>query len=117
MQSSHHPAQSRSLLGAGMAVAAAGLFAVNGTVSKLVLTSGLDSLRLVEIRCAAAAVIFFGLAARRPGSLRIGVRELGFVAGYGVLGVAMVQWLYFVAISRMPVSISLLIEFTAPLLV
>jgi drug/metabolite transporter (DMT)-like permease len=34
-----------------------------------------------------------------------------------VVGLAMVQWLYLVAILRMPVSVSLLIEFTAPVLV
>jgi drug/metabolite transporter (DMT)-like permease len=109
---------SRSLAGVGLVLTAAALFAVNGTVSKAVLSSGLDSLRLVEIRCLAAAAVFAALAAaRRPASLAIGRRELGFVALYGVVGVAMVQWLYFAAISRMPVSISLLVEFTAPLLV
>jgi len=101
-----------------MVLAASLLFAVNGTVSKLVMASGLDSLHLVEIRCLAAAVVFFALAAlRSPASLAIGRRELGFIAGYGTVGVAMVQWLYFAAIVRMPVSISLLIEFTAPVLV
>lgn len=108
----------RSLVGAGLVLGAAMLFAVNGTVSKAVLTTGLDSLRLVEIRCLAAAVVFTGVAlVRAPRSLVIGRRELGFIAVYGIVGVAMVQWLYFAAISRMPVSISLLIEFTAPLLV
>lgn len=105
------------LLGVGLAVAAAALFAVNGTVSKLVLTSGLSSLRLVEIRCVAAALIFVAVAARRPASLRIGRREAGFIVVYGVVGLAMVQWLYFVSIARMPVSVSLLIELTAPLMV
>jgi drug/metabolite transporter (DMT)-like permease len=110
--------RSHPLLGVGLILAAAGLFAVNGTVSKLVLESGLSSLRLVEIRCAAAALVFAAIAvARRPGSLRIGARELSFVAVYGVVGLAMVQWLYFVAIARMPVSVALLIEFTSPLLI
>jgi drug/metabolite transporter (DMT)-like permease len=36
---------------------------------------------------------------------------------YGVTGIAMVQWLYFVAIQRMPVGIALLFEYTAPLMV
>ncbi len=109
---------SRSLLGAGLVLTAAALFAVNGTVSKVVLESGLSSLRLVEIRCLAAGLIFALIAlARRPSSLRIGWREAGFMAVYGTVGLAMVQWLYFVAIARMPVSISLLIEFTAPLMV
>jgi len=105
-----------------MTFAAACLFAVNGTVSKLILTGGaLSSLRLVEIRCAAAAVVYLAawalLRGRGRSPLRVTWRELRFLAVYAVAGLAMVQWLYFVAIARMPVSISLLIEFTAPLLV
>jgi drug/metabolite transporter (DMT)-like permease len=105
-------------IGVGLVLAAATLFAVNGTVSKLVLTSGVSSQRLVEIRCAGAAVILclFALARDRR-SLRTPPRELGFVVVYGVVGVAMVQWLYFVALARIPVSLALLIEFTAPLMV
>ncbi len=111
-------AASHRLVGIGMVLLAATLWSVNGTVSKLVLTSGLSSLRLVEIRCVVAAVIFLAFAqARRPGSLRTSARELAFLAVYGVVGLALVQWLYLVSISRMPVSISLLIEFTAPLIV
>ena len=106
------------VVGGSAALAAAGLFAVNGTVSKLVLENGLSSLRLVEIRCVLAAAAFAVLAAaRRPASLAIDRRELGLLAVYGVTGIAMVQWLYLVAIARMPVSISLLVEFTAPLIV
>jgi drug/metabolite transporter (DMT)-like permease len=110
--------RSAVVVGGGAALAAAGLFAVNGTVSKLVLEHGVSSLRLVEIRCVLAAAAFAALAAaRRPGSLAIDRRELGVLAVYGVTGIAMVQWLYLVAIRRMPVSISLLVEFTAPLIV
>ena len=99
-------------------LAGAILFAINGTISKMVLEAGMSSLRLVEIRCAAAAAAFFLITAlRRPSSLRIGARELGFVVVYGITGIAFVQWLYLVAIARMPVSLALLIEYTAPLLV
>ena len=106
------------VVGLAASLAASTLFAVNGTISKLVLENGLSSLRLVEIRCVLAAVVFAAIAAaRRPSSLAIGRRELGFLAIYGVAGIAMVQWLYLVAIARMPVSISLLVEYTAPLLV
>jgi drug/metabolite transporter (DMT)-like permease len=106
------------LLGAGCLLAAAALFALNGSVSKSVLAATVTSLELVEIRCLLAAVVFAAVALwRDPSSLRIGRRELGFVAAYGIFGVAMVQWLYFVSIARMPVSITLLIEFTAPVLV
>jgi drug/metabolite transporter (DMT)-like permease len=78
----------------------------------------MSSLRLVEIRCVAAAFGFVLIAAvRSPRSLAIDRRELGFVVIYGVVGISLVQWLYLVAIARLPVSLALLIEFTAPLLV
>jgi drug/metabolite transporter (DMT)-like permease len=104
--------------GVAAVLAAATLFAINGTVSKMVLEAGMSSLRLVEIRCTMAAAVFFLIAvARSPASLRIAPRELGFIVVYGITGIAMVQWLYLVAIARMPVSLALLIEFTAPLLI
>jgi drug/metabolite transporter (DMT)-like permease len=121
VQTSDHPTSSpRSATSIGVAAVLAGatLFAVNGTVSKVVLEAGMSSLRLVEIRCTAAAAAFFLITAlTRPATLRIGRRELGFVVIYGITGIAMVQWLYLVAIARMPVSLALLIEYTAPLLV
>jgi drug/metabolite transporter (DMT)-like permease len=96
-----------------MATAAAALFAVNGTVSKIVLTSsGMTSLRLTELRATGA---FLALTA--PHLLRVHRSELRLLAFYGVVGFALVQWLYFVAIGRLPIGIGLLLEFTAPVLV
>ena len=109
---------SRAASGMLLALGAAVLFAVNGNVSKVALMNGVSSLELVSVRSAGAAVILFGLTAlRNPAALRVGRRELGFLALYGVTGIAMVQWLYFVAIQRMPVGIALLFEYTAPLMV
>ena len=105
-------------LGYVMVGIAATLFAVNGTVSKVVLGSGLSSLQLAQIRSTGAAVgllLFLALFARSR--LRVGRRELAFLAVFGVVGVASVQWLYFVAIDHLPIGIALLIEFTAPLFV
>jgi drug/metabolite transporter (DMT)-like permease len=39
------------------------------------------------------------------------------IAAFGITGVALVQYLYFVAVDRLPVGIALLLEFTAPVLV
>ena len=44
-------------------------------------------------------------------------REIPLLAAYGIAGVALTQCFYFVAIARMPVSIALLLEYTAPLMV
>src|SRR5581483_5710612 len=43
--------------------------------------------------------------------------ELPFLAAFGIGGVALVQWTYFVAIGRLPVGIALVIQYVAPLLV
>jgi drug/metabolite transporter (DMT)-like permease len=106
-------------LGYAMAIAAAALFAINGTVSKVILTSGgMTSLRLTELRATGA---FLGLAAfialTSPGRLRIRRDEVGLLVFYGIVGFALVTWLYFVAIERLPIGIGLLLEFTAPVLV
>jgi len=108
----------RTRLGYAMVATAAALFAVNGSVSKVVLDSGLSSVDLAQIRasCAALGLLAFLLAFARP-NLRVTGRELLFLLAFGVVGVALVQWLYFVAIHNLPVGIALLIEFTAPLFV
>jgi drug/metabolite transporter (DMT)-like permease len=103
-----------------MVIASGTLFAVNGTVSKLVLRSGFDAPQLTLLRAAGA---FLGLlilsVALRPGvrRLRVTRREIPMLIVYGLSGFFLVPMLYFVAISRMPVGIALLFEYTAPLLV
>ena len=112
-----HP-DDRTRLGYAMVATAATLFAVNGSVSKVVLESGLSSLELAQIRatCAALGLLIFLVVFARS-VLRVSRRELLFLAAFGVVGVALVQWLYFVAIHNLPVGVALLIEFTAPLFV
>jgi drug/metabolite transporter (DMT)-like permease len=110
----------RPRLGYAMIVLAATLFAVNGAVSKLALDgSEIGTLRWTELRATGSFVgIALGLALFSRRRLRIDSRhELGRLALYGVIGFALVQWLYFVAIDRLPIGIGLLFEFTAPVLI
>ena len=101
-----------------MVMAAASLFAVNGTVAKVVLESGVTPLRLTQARCAGALVgLTLIVLVTRPASLRTTRRELAFLAVFGVCGVAFVQLFYFAAIAHLEIGISLLIQYTAPLLV
>jgi drug/metabolite transporter (DMT)-like permease len=44
-------------------------------------------------------------------------RDLAFLAIFGIAGVALVQWTYFVAIGRLAVGVALLIQYVGPLLV
>jgi drug/metabolite transporter (DMT)-like permease len=105
-------------VGYAMALGAGTLFAINGTVSKVILESGMSSLRLTQVRSTGALI---GLAliilATRPQDLRTNRRELLYLAAFGVFGVAFVQLFYFLAIHRLEIGVSLLIQYLGPLLV
>ncbi|HVD25903.1 MAG TPA: DMT family transporter [Gaiellaceae bacterium] len=106
-------------LGYAMALTAAGLWAVNGVISKVIIESGdVPAQRLTEVRTTGAFVILFVvLALARPGSLRVRREELPVLLTFGVLGLALVQWFYFEAISRLDIGVALLIQYVAPILV
>jgi drug/metabolite transporter (DMT)-like permease len=110
----------RPALGVAMVALASVLFAVNGTVSKLILRAGMDAPQLSTVRATGAALGLFVLCLTVPPGwrrLRIRRREVPGLVGYGLAGFFLVPMLYFVGISRLPVGISLLFEYTAPLLV
>jgi drug/metabolite transporter (DMT)-like permease len=108
----------RPAVGYALTLAAAGFFAVNGTVSTLALQAGLPATRLTALRCTGAALVLLAvLALVAPGRLRVTWREVPFLAVFGVVGVALTQFLYYVAIGRMPVGIALVFEMTAPVFI
>ena len=108
----------RPAAGYALTLAAAGFFAVNGAVSTLALQAGISAPRLTALRCTGAAVaLVVVLAVAAPRRLRVDRREIPLLAVLGVVGVAMTQFLYYVAIGRLPVGIALIFEFTAPVLI
>ena len=119
LSGSEQPARERRpLLGYAMVLAATCMWGINGTVSKAILSSGLSSLRLTEVRSTGAAVALgAALLIARPRRLRIRRSELLFLAVFGILGLALVQWLYFFAIHRLQIGIALVIQYLAPVLI
>jgi drug/metabolite transporter (DMT)-like permease len=113
------PRTAHPSLGYALTLAAAGLFAVNGTVSTLALTEAqVPPTQLTALRCTGAALgLLAVLAVVSPGRLRVTWRELPFLAVFGVVGVALTQFLYYVAIREMPVGIALVFEMTAPVFI
>ena len=112
-----HPLRS-ARTGYVMVVTAALLWAVNGTVSKVMLLGGMPAAELAELRATGAfACLLVIVLCSAPRALRMSRRELPAVAVYGVVGFVAVQLLYFVAIKRLEVGVALLIEFTAPVFV
>jgi drug/metabolite transporter (DMT)-like permease len=95
------------------------MWAVNGTVSKGLLDTGISAMRLSQLRVSAAwliLVVVILLTNRTAFRIR-SKQEFLLMAMYGLLGVTMTQWLYFVAIHLLPVGVALVLELTAPLMV
>jgi drug/metabolite transporter (DMT)-like permease len=91
-------------------------FSANGIVSKWVLESGLSAARMTQFRSTFAFLVFFiFLLLRDRASMRAKLSELPTLFAFGIFGFAAVQGFYFYSIARLPVSIALIIEFTAPI--
>jgi drug/metabolite transporter (DMT)-like permease len=100
------------------AAAAAVLWASSGVAAKVLFRSGITPLQLVQIRVTLSLAILavaFGLFAR--GLLRIRARDLPYFVVLGGVVLAMVQFTYFLAISRIHVAAAILLQYMAPVLV
>jgi drug/metabolite transporter (DMT)-like permease len=106
-------------LGVGLVVLGASCFTVNAGVSRVALRAGVEPAMLTTIRVTCtflvlllAAALFRRTALRPPRG-----RMLLLVITHGLVGVAALQWTYFVAIDRLPVGMALLLEYQAPVIV
>ena len=112
------PVERRPVLGYLMVLTAATLWAVNGVVAKTILSTGLSALRLSEVRSTGALLgLVVILLVLRPAGLRVRRSELPLLVAFGIGGLALVQWLYFAAIHRLPIGVAVIIQYLAPLLV
>ncbi|HEU5153005.1 MAG TPA: EamA family transporter [Iamia sp.] len=109
----------RPVVGYALVLGAAVLFIVNAGVSRATIRGGVDPETLTTIRATGSVPIFalwallWDRGALRPPRGRM----IGWLLVMGVVGVALLQWTYFVAIDRLPIGIALLVEYTAPVLV
>jgi drug/metabolite transporter (DMT)-like permease len=106
-------------LGLVLVVLGAVLFIQNAGVSRIALRAGVDPLTLTNTRVTGTVVVLLVAAllfrrdALRPPTGRLGL----LIVAHGLVGVAALQWTYFVAIDRLPVGMALLLEYQAPILV
>ena len=92
------------------------VFAFNGVISTVVLEH-ISPFRLAQVRSIGAFVILLTitLIIARP-TLKASKKQLPMLAAYGIIGFAAVQAGYFLGIQRgVPLSLVLIIEFTAPI--
>lgn len=108
----------RLVLGSVLSIAAAVLFGLGASVSKVALQGGLEPMRLTALRCTGTAIgLLIIILVTRPSLLRVQLRDMPVLIVLGLAGAALVQFLFFTAIDRLPVGIALLLEFTAPFLI
>jgi drug/metabolite transporter (DMT)-like permease len=104
--------------GTVLIVLASVCFGTSGPLVKPTMDAGLSPQQVVSFRIGlAAALLLAFVAATRPKLLRVRRSDLPLLLGYGLIGVALVQFLYFAAVSRIPIGVAMLLEFTSPVLV
>jgi DME family drug/metabolite transporter len=97
---------------------AALLFAISGTASKYLFTTGLTAFQLIQLRTTlACAGLLVWLGLRHAPLLRIAIRDLPYFAGLGILGIGSAQFFYLFAISKINVAAAILLHYTGPVFV
>lgn len=82
------------------------------------MAAGWSAAAVTSARIALAAVLLVpAVAVLRPQALRFCRADLWLLLGYGLLGVAGVQLLFFVAVARIPVGVAMVLVNLAPALV
>ncbi|MEU9845055.1 DMT family transporter [Actinomadura sp. NPDC048032] len=105
--------------GLGLAVLSSVCFGASGPLGKALIEAGISPLQAVWLRITVAALVLAPLPFLLRGRAAArGLRpHLPALALYGLTGVAGCQAFYFVAASRLPVGVAILLEFSGPVIV
>lgn len=97
---------------------AATMWGVSGAVAKFLFASrSVEPLVFVQVRMGLSfAILFAWLAVFAPGLLRIRRQDLGFIAIFGILGMASVQFTYMYTVSLTNVATAIFLQYLAPIL-
>lgn len=94
------------------------MFGLNASTVKIILGTEINPEQLVLFRTAITALIAgIVLLFTNKKAFKITKKELPVLVFYGVFGVALMQWSYSNAVSLLPISVALLIEYTAIVIV
>ena len=93
---------------------AAAFFGLNGSVTKVMMESGLDALQVTQMRILGAAIVGgVVLLVISPQSFKLPRGQIVPIVIMGIVGVALLQATYALALDLLPVGIALLLEYTA----
>jgi drug/metabolite transporter (DMT)-like permease len=113
---------SRRTAGLLCGIASSICFSASGTFAKALTDAGFSALQAVWVRIAGACVILLAATVllRGPGAFNALLRSGAALRGvfmFGLVAVAICQAMYFVAASRLPVGVAILLEYAGPALV
>ena len=97
---------------------AALMFGFNASSVKIILGAEISPEQLVLFRATFTAIIAgLVLLVTNRKAFRVSKKELPVLVFYGIFGIALMQWSYSNAVSLLPISVALLIEYTAIVIV
>ena len=98
------------------AIAAAILFGLNASTTKVIIEYGISAEQVVFIRSffAGTIALTWALISNRK-DLKVPKRLIPQIILLGIVGVGMLQWTYSLAVLYLPIGIALLVEYTAVL--
>jgi drug/metabolite transporter (DMT)-like permease len=97
---------------------AAVLWAVSGSSAKYLFMSGMTPLQLVQARVTlGGALLLLWIVFRYRPLLRISARDVVYFTVLGVAGLAMVNFTYLMAISKLNVAAAILLQYLAPVVI
>lgn len=84
----------------------------------MVIDAGIPADQLVLIRSGVSALLAGAvLVFTNPKAFKVTLKEIPMLLAFGVIGLALMQWAYSMAVSILPVGIALLFEYTAIIIV
>ena len=111
-------AQRRPGVGATAVSFAALLFGLNASSVKVILSTGINPEQLVLFRTVFTATLAgIALLITNRKAFKMELKEIPLFVFYGIFGIGLMQWTYSNAVSLLPISVALLIEYTAIALV
>ena len=94
------------------------MFGFNASSVKIILGTEISPEQLVLFRATFTAIIAgLVLLVTNRKAFRVSKKELPVLVFYGIFGIALMQWSYSNAVSLLPISVALLIEYTAIVIV
>lgn len=100
--------------GTSLALTGTLLFGLNASTTKVVMAVGITPAQMVGFRSLCSALIAgLVLLLTNREAFKVQKREWPGLIGFGVVGVALMQWAYSYSVQLLPVGIALLFEYTA----